>query len=154
MTLPVCLVLSESTGNRSGGDESTMPASLSPCLPSTHTLWGQGFLPGSRGVSIPWAVPRHLASGPVCQVHLSLFRRRIQTWDVIMPLLWFPMTLLYILVGNDLLLALVLMLSPSQGKKEVAQFRTEWHLGKGHLSGFSSHCLNLHYLSWGGVSLC
>ena len=34
-----------------------------------------------------------------------------------------------------------------RGKREKAYFRTEWHLGEGHLSGFSSYCLNLHF-SW------
>lgn len=88
----------------------------------------------------------------MCQVHFAL-QKKDSNKDVTRPL-WLRMPLLCILIGSDSLLASVLKLSPSQVKTEVAHFRTEWHLGKGHLSGFSSHCLNLHYfLGWGVTSL-
>lgn len=74
VTLPVCLVPSERAGNPSGCNESTMPASLSPPLLHTHTL-GPGIPSRQQGVSIPWAVQMHLASWPLCQVHLALQKK-------------------------------------------------------------------------------
>lgn len=67
-----------------------------------------------------------LASWPMCQVHLAL--QKDSNTDVTRPL-WLRVTLLCILIGSDVLLALALRLPPRPGKDTSGAFQnrmTSW----------------------------